>query len=90
MTAPVRSSPNTGHDPLCCGGTCWEDCPCHCELIAKVRADERSKVAQRITDRAWQYSSDAETLKAAGVDDWAVNASMADELRNVADQVAKA
>jgi hypothetical protein len=44
MTAPgVRSTPNSEHhDPLCCRGTCWEDCPCHCELIAKVRADERN------------------------------------------------
>jgi len=45
MTAPgVRSSPNNEHDPLCpppwnwgSGGHCEG-----CDLIAKVRADERN------------------------------------------------
>ena len=90
MTGPdVRSLPNAEHDPLCPPPWKWgEGGHCEgCDLIATVRADERSKVAQRITERAWQHSSDAETLKAAGVDDWAVNASVADELRDLAAQV---
>ena len=35
----------TEHDPLCCGETCWEGCPCNCDLIAKSRADERKKLS---------------------------------------------
>ena len=37
------------HDPLCCGETCWEGCPCNCDVIAKVRADERERAVQRTT-----------------------------------------
>ena len=47
------------HDPLCCGETSWGNCPCQCDLIAKVRADERSRCHTRHWSVDYQHGYEA-------------------------------
>lgn len=52
-------------DPLCrYGGEIWHETPCSdCEFIAKVRADERERIAQAI-DYCWTSDYDATAIHA--------------------------
>jgi len=49
------------HDPLCPVFRYFKgqrDYCDACELIAKVRADEREQAAQRVTHAAWEFHAD--------------------------------
>jgi hypothetical protein len=51
------------HDPLCPSASCCPDCGCRrceCNLIVRVRADEREAAAQRVLAVEWGWFDDTQ------------------------------
>lgn len=55
MSAETYQADTNQHDPLCPArnyGSAWEPEMCVCDVISKVRTDERDKAGQRAFDYA--------------------------------------